>query len=210
MAKNGTRGNKQVTASNDVDEIARHSIFVGSRTALVGGVIAGAIALGGQWMVGQVYTGWEARRLLQTVIPSALFFASSIVTGSATVLALMLTMLSLTRHSSGDFDALFFKRVERIGLLATVALIGGVLLLLFLSVPVQEADEVPSHWFRTIYYVLIAYIALLSGLTVGIVLMLFNAIKSLIDVVRPALDEEVEEVEEVEEEREEAIEREDS
>lgn len=201
MAKNGKGNNNQVSSPNAVDEIPRHSIFVGSTNALIGGIFAGAIALSGQWMVGQVYSGWEARRLLQTVIPSALFFASAIVTGAATVLALMLTMLSLTRHSSGDFDALFFKRVERIGLLATIALIGGVLLLLFLSVPVQESDDVPSQWFRTIYYVLIAYIALLSGLTVGIVLMLFNAIKSLIEVVRPTLDEDVEEAEEKEEAR---------
>lgn len=151
------------------------------------------IALSAQWLVGQIYSGWEARRLLEAVISSALFFGSSIVTGAATILALMLTMLGLTKSWDDDFDALFFKRIERIGLVATISLILGVLLLLFLSIPIQESDDVPSSWFTTIYYILISYIAVLSGLIVGVVLMLFNAITSLIDVVRPSMDEEMEE-----------------
>jgi hypothetical protein len=155
----------------------------------MGSILAGVIALSAQWLVGQIYSGWEARRLLGAVISSALFFGSSVVTGSATILALMLTMLGLTKSSDGDFDRMFFKRIERIGLLATISLIAGVLLLLFLSIPIQESDDVPSSWFTTIYYILISYIAALSGLVVGVVLMLFNAITSLIDVVRPTEDE---------------------
>ncbi len=175
---------------------SRKQAFVGTKKALIGGVIAGAIALCAQWLVGQIYSGWEARRLLGAVISSALFFGSSVVTGSATILALMLTMLGLTRSSDGDFSPMFFKRIERIGLLATITLIAGVLLLLFLSVPIQESDDVPASWFTTIYYILISYIAILSGLVVGVVLMLFNAITSLIDVVRPTEDQDVEEAEE--------------
>ena len=173
--------------------MAHRASLVGTKKALIGGVIAAVIALSAQWLVGQIYSGLEARRLLEGMISSALFFGSSIVTGSATILALMLTMLGLTNSWDNDFSPLFFKRIERIGLLATVSLIGGVILLLFLSVPVKESDDLPSSWFTTIYYILIAYIAVLSGLIVGVVLMLFNAITSLIDVVRPSLDDEPEE-----------------
>lgn len=179
------------TQSTEKRSLARRASFVGTRKALTGGVIAGVIALSAQWLVGQIYSGWEARRLLEAVISSALFFGSSIVTGAATILALMLTMLGLTKSWDNDFDALFFKRIERIGLVATISLILGVLLLLFLSIPIQESDDVPSSWFTTIYYILISYIAVLSGLIVGVVLMLFNAITSLIDVVRPSMDEDV-------------------
>ncbi len=173
-----------------------HNLFVGSKKALIGGLIVGAIALGGQIMVGQVYSGWEARKLLESVISSALYFGSSIVTGAATILALMLTMLGLTKQSDGEFDSIFFKRIERIGLLSTIALIAGVILLLFLSVPIQESNDVPNNWYKTIYYVLTGYISGLAGLTVGIVLMLYNAITSLLDVVKPDMDEEVDDADE--------------
>lgn len=176
-----------------------HTLFVGSRNSLIGGFLAGAIALSGQWLVGQVYSGWEARQLLESVISSALYFGSATVTGSATILALMLTMLGLTNNTDGEFDSIFFKRIERIGLLSTITLIAGVLLMLFLSVPVQESKDVPASWYKIIYYVLISYIAILSGLIVGVVLMLFNAIRSLIAVVKPTADEDEKAAEEREE-----------
>ncbi|HEX6280227.1 MAG TPA: hypothetical protein VFZ49_09475 [Pyrinomonadaceae bacterium] len=187
------KGGISTPKSHKKKSLARRASFVGTKKALTGGVIAGAIALTAQWLMGQIYSGWEARRLLGAVISSALFFGSSVVTGAATILALMLTMLGLTKSWDDDFDALFFKRIERIGLVATISLILGVLLLLFLSIPIQESDDVPSSWFTTIYYILISYIAVLSGLIVGVVLMLFNAISSLIDAVRPSIDEDPEE-----------------
>jgi TRAP-type C4-dicarboxylate transport system permease small subunit len=111
----------------------------------------------------------------------------------------MLTMLGLTNNTDSEFDSIFFKRIERIGLLSTITLIAGVLLMLFLSVPVQESKDVPASWYKIIYYVLISYIAILSGLIVGVVLMLFNAIRSLIDVVKPTADEDEKAAEEREE-----------
>ncbi len=195
---------KSESESSKSGHKGQHTLFIGSKKALIGGIIAGSIAFGGQWMVGQIYSGWEARKLLEAVISSALYFGGSVVTASATILALMLTMLGLTKQTDSDFDAVFFKRTERIGFLTTITLIGGVLLLLFLSVPLQESNDVPGNWYKIIYYILIGYIAVLAGLVVGVVLMLYNSIRSLIDVVRPNLDEKVDEVEEREEKESEA------
>lgn len=175
---------------------AEQILFLGSQKALIGGILAGSIALCSQWLIGQVYTGWEARQLLESVTSSALYLGGSVVTASATILALMLTMLGLTKKSNGEFDSLFFKRIERIGLLSTISLIAGVLLLLFLSVPVQKADEVPAFWYTVIYYILITFIAGLAGLVVSIVLMLLNSITSLIDVIRPTMEEDIADAEE--------------
>ncbi|CAN5492112.1 hypothetical protein BH18ACI1_BH18ACI1_23460 [soil metagenome] len=185
-----------------------HILFFGSKKALYGGLLAGAIALGGQWLVGQVYNGYEARQLLEAVASSSLYLGSSIVTASATIIALMLTMLSLTSQSDSDFGAVFFKRIQQIARLSTIALSAGILLLLFLSVPLQESDKVPANWFKIIYYVLITFVAGLSGLAVGIVLMLLNSINSLIEVVRPSTDEEVEEAKNREDREEEESEQE--
>lgn len=179
---------------------SEHELFVGTKKALFGGVLAGAIALSGQMLVGQVYSGWEARKLLESVVSSTLYFGSAVISGSVTILALMLTMLSLTSNMDSEFDSVFFKRIKRIGLLSTIILIAGVLLMLFLSLPIEESKaNLPNSWYEIIYYVLITYIAGLSGLIVGVVLMLFNAITSLIDVVKPSADEDEEAAEDREE-----------
>lgn len=166
----------------------KNTLFIGGKKALLGGLLAAGIALGGQWMIGQIYSGYEARKLLESMSEAAHYLGSAVVTASATILALMLTMLSLSNQADKEFDTIFYGRIKRIGVLTTVSLIGGILLLLFLSVPFQEADGVPGHWYTTIYYIMISFLAVLSGLLVAIVLMLLNAMTSLIDVVRPSVN----------------------
>lgn len=167
------------------DQQGEEILFVGAKRALIGGLLAAGVAAGGQWFVGQVYSGTEARNLLEAMMPSARSVGSAVVTAAGTILALMLTMLSLTSQAKSSFDRVFYQRVERIGLLSTIALAMGTLLLLFLTVPLQESQQVPSSWYSYVYYILIALTASLSGLLVAIVLMLYNAMTSLIQVLRP-------------------------
>lgn len=183
---------------------AEHTLFFGEKKALFGGFLSAAIALGGQWLVGQIYSGYEAQQLLEGMAQSAHYLASSIVTASATIIALMLTMISLSKQSDNQFDSIFFKRIERIGTLSAIALAAGILLLLFLSIPLQKSDQVPSSWFTVIYYFLTGFIAGLAGLVVSIVMMLLNAISSLIDVVRPTQEEDIEDAKEREKNESEA------
>lgn len=176
--------------SNKTEKQEKSGLFIGDMWALGGGVLAAIIALTGQWFIGRIYSGYEARNLLEAMNGSALWLGGSVVTASATIMALMLTMLSLSDQTKIDFDKVFFKRIEQIGIMTTISLASGILLILFLSVPLQESKNVPSQWFTIIYYILIAFLALLAGLLVSIVLMLLNAIRSLIEGVRPMdLDE---------------------
>src|SRR5207237_550832 len=93
--------------------------------------------------------------------------------------------LSLSDQSKIDFYKYFFKRIEQIGILTTISLASGILLLVFLSVPLQESKNVPTQWFTTIYYILIVFLALMAGLLMSIVLLLLNAVRSLIKGVNP-------------------------
>ena len=193
---------KQAKSSEQDEKRGEQSLFVGSRRALYGGVIAGAVTLAGQWLLGSIYSGYEARQFLESMSSSALYFGSAIVTASATILALMLTILSLTSQSDDDFDKVFYLRIERIGKLATIALMGGIVLLLFLSIPIKEADKVPSSWFTIIYYVLMTFLAALAGILISIVLMLQNSIGSLISIIRPSAEQEEKEIEQEQEKEE--------
>lgn len=182
-----TQENQQQSASdrNAQEQAGEQTLFIGAKRALAGGILAAGVALGGQWFVGQIYSGAEALKLVDALVPAARSVGSSVVTASGTILALMLTMLSLTSQANSNFDRVFYHRVQRIGLLSTIALAAGILLLLFLSIPVQESDAVPSSWFGFVYYLLVVLTAGLAGLLVAIVLMLFNAMTSLIQVLSP-------------------------
>ncbi len=183
MADQGTQ--RRSATEQEAQHAGEQTLFVGAKRAIIGGVLAAGVALAGQWFVGQVYSGTEARNLVDALVPAARSVGSSVVTASGTILALMLTMLSLTSQASTTFDRVFYQRIKRIGLLSTISLAAGILLLLFLSIPVQESQNVPGTWFSVVYYVLIALTAGLAGLLVTIVLMLFNAVTSLIHVLSP-------------------------
>lgn len=160
-------------------------LFIGAKRALIGGLLAGGVVIGGQLLVGRIYSETEARKLIEALVPSARTLGSGVVGATSTILALMLTMLSLSRHATSELESVFFKRVKRIGLLSTIALVTGSLLLLLLSLPLQESKNVPGFWFSAIYYALIGLTAGITGLFVAIVLMLYNALGSLIKVLRP-------------------------
>ncbi len=182
--------------SSEAENEAKHSMFFGLKKAAVAGLMVGTIALGGQWLIGQIYSGYKARELLEAMAYSSRYLASAIVTASATIIALMLTMVSLSNQSESEFDSLFYKRIQRIGLLSAIVLVAGILLLLFLSMPLQESENIPVWYFTTLYYILIAFASTISGLLVTIVLMLLNAINSLIEVISPDSDKDAEDLDE--------------
>ncbi len=160
-------------------------LFKGERLAWLGGLLAGVIAFGAQMLVGFVYNGFEAHDLLQALIPTADSLGGAVVQASATILALMLTLLGLSQKELGDLERDFFRRIQRIALLSSIALASAILLLLFLSVPLQQSKTLPVNWFQIIYYVLLVIIAGIAGLVVAIVIMLYDAIAGMIRAVRP-------------------------
>ncbi len=177
---------KKDSSNDSADDSGRARLFPGSNHAIYGGIVAAAIALGAQWLLGSVYGRYEALQMLESMSSPALFFGSACVTAAATILALMLTILSLMTQADSEFDREFYSKIRRIGQLATVALVGGIVLLLFLSIPFQEAKDTPSWWFVVLYYVLMIFLATLAGLLMSIVLMLQNAISGLIGVIKPS------------------------
>lgn len=175
----------ETSSAENQQKEGEKNLFLGAKRALIGGLLAGGIALAGQWFIGQIYSGAEARRLLEAIVPSARSVGTSVITASGTILALMLAMLSLTNQAKTNFDNVFYRRIERIGLLSTISLAAGLLLLLILSIPLQESKNVPGSWYSIVYYVLIVLSAGLVGLMISVVLMLLNAMKSLLSVLRP-------------------------
>ena len=140
-------------------------------------------------LTGRIYSEAEAVELLQSIKDSSLYFGSAVATASATVLALMLTLLSVTSQVDTRFDRSTYKGIRAIGALTTATFIGAVILLLLLSLPVGEYDSIGKVWYQVFYYVLCTLNGLLSGVMIFSILILFETITTLISKIAPDADE---------------------
>lgn len=165
-----------------LSEINPEDIAVDLRKALLGGAFAVLVAVVGSTVVGNLY-GAEGRLLLEAMLPTTRFLCSAMMTATATILALMLTILSLSSSSSNQIHSSHYKRVQQIALLDMVAFVGATLLLLVLNIPLEESDSISTRWYSVTYYVVLTYSSVLGGMLISIVMMLHAAIRDMISVV---------------------------
>lgn len=151
---------------------------------LTGSVMTGLVVLMSRLALGRYYSDIEARQLLDAMTESALFLTAAITTGSATIIALMLTLLGLTRHVHDHFQRAFHDRVRTIASLATIALLGALMVLVTMTIPVVESEAMAS-WYRGLWWAFSGAIAFVSGLFVSVVLTLLVTIIGAVDVLRP-------------------------
>lgn len=150
------------------------------RYAASGGVAAAVIGFGGMAIVGTA-TEFEARRLLDAVLPTVRFAASAYVAGGAAILALMLTLLTFSISHELDFRPSHYKRIREISAMTSAVMVGSVLLLMFLSFPLDEAD-VERSYYVWVYYAILLGGAVTGGVFISVILMLFYAIRELVSL----------------------------
>lgn len=156
--------------------------IVDVKWAITGGVLAALTAIGGMMAVGTVGS-YEARQLLEATLPTIRFLCSSTMTASATVLALMLTLLSFSQAHDTEFKESHYVRILQVSWMAAATIIAATMLLLFLSIPLEESDEVRTYY-EWIYYAILVASAGLGGMVVTMILMLYNAIHGLVGLFR--------------------------
>ncbi len=117
--------------------------------------------------------------LLGAIQPTARFLGSSVLTGSATTLALMLTLLGLSHNIQERLADMHYVRIKYIALIDTAAFIGATGLLAALVIPFGEATAVQGGWYIVGYYLIVGASAILSGLMVTVVLMIYRTIADM-------------------------------
>lgn len=181
-------------------------IEVDLRRALIGGVLAGMATLAGGYAVGRA-SGYEALALLESTLPVTRTVASTVMLASSTILALMLTLLSVSASTQISLKDTHYKRVRQVSFIDVIALILSTLVLLLLNVPLQESENLPASWFNTVYYLSLGSSSVLGGFLITIILMIYNTVRDIIEVVglsspdHPLVEEE--EAEQRQEKREE-------
>lgn len=157
-------------------------IQVDLRRAILGGAIAALVTLAGSWWVGHI-SGGEARVLVEASLPRMRSFCNTIILSSATILALMLTILGMSSQASSELTAHHYQRIRQIALFDAILIVGTATVLLVFNVPITESENVPTVWFATLYYVILACTSLIGGALVSVVLMIHHTISDIIDVI---------------------------
>jgi hypothetical protein len=159
----------------------------GIRTALVGGFIAALVMGSVSLLVGRV-SGVEAENLLEATIPTTRFLCSGVMTASATILALMLTLLGISSGTEKSLVQEHYRRIRQIAVTVVIAFIYATVVLVAMVIPFGEDLDIPSGWYVAIYYAVTGSSALLGGLLVAVMFMLYAAIRDLIEVFSTGKD----------------------
>ena len=164
----------------------QHRWFMSNWWIVTGAVVTVLVAFLSRLAIGRYYSGIEARELLVHMGDSALYLSAAVATGSATIIALMLTLMGLMREARDEFQRAVHGRIRTIAWLSAISLIGSLLLLVFLTIPVVESDEIATGWYRTLWWAYSGGIAVVSGLFVSVVLTLLVTIIGSVDALRPS------------------------
>ncbi len=171
-----------MTDNSNEDE-QEYSRWKRDATVAAGAGLGATVLMGlGTFAVGRV-GGNEARLLLDAMLPTSRFLASSVMTASATILALMLTVLGMTVKTDVKLEKTFFHRIRQIAFYDMLLLITAISFLVLHCIPITKSDKLPDWWYPTVYYSLLAVSAIIGGAMVSVVAMLYATLRDLIQLM---------------------------
>jgi hypothetical protein len=138
--------------------------------------------LAGTFLLGKL-SGYEAKVLIKNSLSGMNTLCNTIALASATILALLLTLLSVSANSRSKLKKAHYRHVLQIAKLDTAVFIASVVSFLLFNLPITESDNVPNTWFSMVYYISLAISSILSAALIVVVLMLYNTVVSIIKIV---------------------------
>jgi len=158
------------------------------KRALIGGVLAAVIIGLGTYVLGYI-SGYEAKSLIVNSLPGINVLYNTIVLASATILALLLTLLSVSSSTKTKLTKEHYRHVLLIAKIDTIVFVAGMIVFQLINIPVTESDNIPNSWYTAIYYISLGLSALISGGLISVVLMLYNTVSSIIKIVGLGIEE---------------------
>lgn len=153
-----------------------------TKRAVTGGIVSTIVMALGALVLGQI-SGYQARDLLSSSLSGINMLCNTIILGSSTILALMLTLLSLSRAAKSSLSKAHYAHVLTIAKVDTILIIAALITFLMLNLPITETNEVPNSWFNIIYYVSLGMASILGGGFIAVVTMLYGTIANVIHIV---------------------------
>lgn len=153
-----------------------------TKRALLGGAISLAIILSGTFLLGKL-SGYEAKILIRNSLTGMNTLCNTIALASATILALLLTLLGISSSSKSKLKKDHYRHILQIAKLDTFVFVAAVITFLIFNLPITESESVPYNWFNFVYYISLGISSVLSSLLIMVVLMLYNTIVNIIKIV---------------------------
>ena len=152
------------------------------KRAFVGGAVSALIMGAGTFILGEV-SGYEARALLSSSLSGINVLCNTVILGASTILALMLTLLGLSTTAKSKLSNAHYQHVLMVARTDTILIVIAVVTFLLLNLPITESKELPASWFSAIYYISLAMAAILGGMFIAVVTMLYGTIANVIEIV---------------------------
>lgn len=157
-------------------------LFRQTPMAAIGGFSITVVGIGAAMWIGET-SGYKAQRLLEQALPNMNTLCNTIILASATILALLLTLLGLSSGIDLDLKKSFYVRVQQIAFFDTILFVVTMLIFLALNFPVDQSKTLPALWFQGLYYTTLGATAVVGGMIVTVVLLLYETVSSLIQIV---------------------------
>jgi len=143
------------------------------------GIIALCLLTIGTYIIGDL-SGYEAKDLFKKSISGINMLSNTIILASATILALLLTVLGLGTELNTEIKDAHYKHILIVAKFDTVVLITAITSFIIFNLPIAEGENVPNQWYTIIYYVTLGVTSVLGASLIVVVLMLYRTVVNLI------------------------------
>jgi NADH:ubiquinone oxidoreductase subunit 2 (subunit N) len=146
------------------------------------GLVSLIILATGSFILGHV-GGYEAKQLLKSSLDGIQTLCNTIVLASATILALLLTLLGISASSDSRLKKDHYQNVLQIARVDSIVFTLAVLTMVIFNLPITSSEKIPEESYDVIYYIAIGLMSLLSSSIIVVVYMLFDTVRNIIKIV---------------------------
>ncbi len=162
--------------------ISLRRLFKDSKYAFIGGLAVLVIGVSAIYLFGEVKV-YHAKELIEAAKPHINTLCNTIILASATILALLFTVLGLTRSAGVKFKSAFYDRIRQIAVFDTCVFIITMIFFLLFNFPVPREESMPEVWFKSIYYATAISSTVVGSMMVMVILLLSQTIIDLIKIL---------------------------
>jgi hypothetical protein len=131
----------------------------------------------------EIFQVMKQKKLITSSLPGINMLCNTMVLASATIWALLLTLLGISSGSKSKLKQAHYTQVMAIAKLDTILFVIAIILFQIFNIPITESEELPTTWYSTIYWATLFLSSLLSGGMVSVILMLYNTVINMIKIV---------------------------
>ncbi|MGB3775861.1 MAG: hypothetical protein WA951_11445 [Leeuwenhoekiella sp.] len=153
-----------------------------TKRALFGGLLFLLVIGAGSFITGHI-SGYEAKQLIKVSVSGLNTLCNTIVLASASILALLLTVLGLSSNTSSELRKGHYINIMQIAKFDTIVFVSSLLCFVLFNLPVTESENIPDQWFDVIYYLTLIISSVLSASLIVVVLLLYGTVTSIIKLV---------------------------